>query len=234
MLLPEKLAAGAAGLQFLYPVAVRTAMLALLGGGRTACGAQATVKYGIVTCAVPAPPPPPAVHHCTSTRHVSLAPGSGTTTHIMEPTSVAAYVGSTNGLEEAGRFNNRMMRGFTSQGGTQRNIEAEAEAVLRHIEQGAEQRAGQDAAPGAGKAEGEVDKLGPIQYSEDSRQTSAEDINWTVTIIANSIKLVSAVLTILAAESTDRLVSTELHWRAQRVGSLPRIVRQKSAMGALL
>ena len=134
-----------------------------------------------------------------------------------------------------------MMRGFTSQGGTQRNIEAEAEAVLRHIEQGAEQRAGQrvgqDAAPGAGKAEGEVDKLGPIQYSEDSRQTSAEDINWTVTIIANSIKLVSAVLTILAAESTDRLASTALALQGTaggQLGSLPRIMRQKSAMGALL
>ena len=152
----------------------------------------------------------------------------------MEPTSLAAYVGSTNGLEEAGRFNNRMMRGFTSQGGTQRNIEAEAEAVLRHIEQGAEQRAGQragqDSAPGAGKAEGE-DKLGPIQYSEDSRQTSAEDINWTVTIIANSIKLVSAVLTILAAESTDRLASTALQGT---VAGLPRIMRQKSEMGAAL
>ena len=33
---------------------------------------------------------------------------------------------------------------------------------------------------------------------------NVRDINWTMTIVANSIKVVSAVLTILAVDQTDR------------------------------
>ena len=37
-----------------------------------------------------------------------------------------------------------------------------------------------------------------------ARQDNVRDINWTMTILANSIKVVSAVLTILAVDQTDR------------------------------
>ena len=36
------------------------------------------------------------------------------------------------------------------------------------------------------------------------RHDNVRDINWTMTIVANSIKVVSAVLTILAVDQTDR------------------------------
>ena len=39
---------------------------------------------------------------------------------------------------------------------------------------------------------------------EHSRHDQVRDINWTMTILANSIKVVSAVLTILAVDQTDR------------------------------
>ena len=36
------------------------------------------------------------------------------------------------------------------------------------------------------------------------RQDSISDINWGMTVIANGIKVISAILTILAADDTDR------------------------------
>ena len=47
------------------------------------------------------------------------------------------------------------------------------------------------------------------KYSDDAgddnyRHDTVRDVNWTVTIIANSIKVVSAVLTILATDQTER------------------------------
>ena len=53
------------------------------------------------------------------------------------------------------------------------------------------------------------------QYSDSSEKsdnyrhddTSVKDINWTVTIVANSIKVISAVLTILAVDQTERYIS---------------------------
>ena len=38
------------------------------------------------------------------------------------------------------------------------------------------------------------------------RSDSLSDINWGMTILANSIKVFSAILTILAVDDTDRLV----------------------------
>ena len=47
--------------------------------------------------------------------------------------------------------------------------------------------------------------LANIQAGEElARQDNVRDINWTMTILANSIKVVSAVLTILAVDQTDR------------------------------
>ena len=52
------------------------------------------------------------------------------------------------------------------------------------------------------------------KYSDEGddnyRHDTVRDVNWTVTIIANSIKVVSAVLTILATDQTERSVITYL------------------------
>ena len=63
----------------------------------------------------------------------------------------------------------------------------------------------------AGAVLGDIER-GEQEYSEDtetenrdhSRHDQVRDINWTMTILANSIKVVSAVLTILAVDQTDR------------------------------
>ena len=43
-------------------------------------------------------------------------------------------------------------------------------------------------------------------HREHSRHDQVRDINWGMTILANSIKVVSAVLTILSVDQTDRCV----------------------------
>ena len=67
-----------------------------------------------------------------------------------------------------------------------------------------------DPSEGAGEVLGSIER-GAEEYSEDtgghrehSRHDQVRDINWTMTILANSIKVVSAVLTILAVDQTDR------------------------------
>ena len=48
---------------------------------------------------------------------------------------------------------------------------------------------------------------GDDRYSDNSdnfRHDTVQDINWTATIVANSIKVVSAILTILAVDNTER------------------------------
>ena len=47
--------------------------------------------------------------------------------------------------------------------------------------------------------------LRSIETVEDQyRHDTVRDINWSMTILANSIKVVSAVLTILSVDQTDR------------------------------
>ena len=62
----------------------------------------------------------------------------------------------------------------------------------------------------AGEAGEELDRqteqvVRSIEAAEDQyRHDTVRDINWSMTILANSIKVVSAVLTILSVDQTDR------------------------------
>ena len=84
-------------------------------------------------------------------------------------------------LQKSVRANDRLFRYDT----TDNNIDEASEAVLRDI-------AASDELYGDGKSD------------KSYRHDTVKDINWTMTIVANSIKVVSAVLTILAVDSTER------------------------------
>ena len=45
-----------------------------------------------------------------------------------------------------------------------------------------------------------IEQFGAATY----RQDTISDINWGMTVIANSIKLISAILTVMSADNTDR------------------------------
>ena len=48
-----------------------------------------------------------------------------------------------------------------------------------------------------------IDRRDRISVQSD-RQDTLSDINWGMTVLANGIKVISAIMTILAADNTDR------------------------------
>ena len=83
------------------------------------------------------------------------------------------------------RSNDRLYK-YGDSGDSEGELEESAGEVLRSIERGAEE-------------------FSETEHREQSsRHDQVRDINWTMTILANSIKVVSAVLTILAVDQTDR------------------------------
>ena len=86
-------------------------------------------------------------------------------------------------LQKSVRSNDRLFRyGDPGESETEADLSERTEAVLGDIQAGA-------------------GEWGPGDHY---RHDQVRDINWTMTILANSIKVVSAVLTILAVDQTDR------------------------------
>ena len=107
----------------------------------------------------------------------------GLLSSILSPDGTGLAVTSRS-LHKSVRSNDRLYRYGDS---SDLQSSERAGAVLGDIERGAEEYSG------------DTEEL-----REHSRHDQVRDINWTMTILANSIKVVSAVLTILAVDQTDR------------------------------
>lgn len=108
---------------------------------------------------------------------------------ILSPDGTGLAVTSRS-LQKSVRSNDRLYR----YGDIKEDISEGAGEVLGSIERGAEEYSG-------GETGG---------HREHSRHDQVRDINWTMTILANSIKVVSAVLTILSVDQTDRCVALQI------------------------
>ena len=109
----------------------------------------------------------------------------GLLSSILSPDGTGLAVTSRS-LHKSVRSNDRVYRY-----GDSSDLQSSSErvgAVLREIERGEE----------------EYSEDTETENREHSRHDQVRDINWTMTILANSIKVVSAVLTILAVDQTDR------------------------------
>ena len=84
--------------------------------------------------------------------------------------------GLSPSTSESVRFNDRVFKYESEAGEAGEGIDRRAEEVLRSIE----------------------------TVEDHYRHDTVRDINWSMTILANSIKVVSAVLTILSVDQTDR------------------------------
>ena len=89
-------------------------------------------------------------------------------------------------LQQSVRSNDRLFRYDSAD-----NIDDASEAVLRDIAVSDE-------------LYGDTSDDSDTSLDKSYRHDTVKDINWTMTIVANSIKVVSAVLTILAVDSTER------------------------------
>ena len=108
----------------------------------------------------------------------------GLLSSILSPDGTGLAVTSRS-LHKSVRSNDRVYRYGDS---SDLQSSERAGAVLGDIERG----------------EQEYSEVTETENREHSRHDQVRDINWTMTILANSIKVVSAVLTILAVDQTDR------------------------------
>ena len=119
------------------------------------------------------------------TKDIMAGLEEGLLSSILSPDGTGLAVTSRS-LQKSVRSNDRLYR-YGDKSDISSDLSGGAGEVLGSIERGTEQYSGDTGG-----------------HREHSRHDQVRDINWTMTILANSIKVVSAVLTILAVDQTDR------------------------------
>ena len=119
-----------------------------------------------------------------NSKYIMTGLEEGLLSSILSPDGTGLAVTSRS-LHKSVRSNDRVYRYGDS---SDLQSSERAGAVLGDIERG----------------EQEYSEVTETENREHSRHDQVRDINWTMTILANSIKVVSAVLTILAVDQTDR------------------------------